>query len=141
MPKGNEEKWSYWRGMLRRQRGSGLSVRRFCVDEDLSYASFYRWKRKIAAKDSRRASNSEDDGKSRRVRADSGRNGRKHRRASGVAKSRTSTGAFIPVRVQAAGSSVLEVVHPRGHVVRVPAVFDAISLQQVLEVLDRLGGV
>jgi hypothetical protein len=43
------------------------------------------------------------------------------------------------VRLQAAAGNLLEVVHPRGHVVRVPAVFDESSLRQVLDVLDRQG--
>ena len=46
---------------------------------------------------------------------------------------------FIPVRLNAAESSVLEVVHPRGHVVRVPAVFDGDALRQVLHVLEQQG--
>jgi hypothetical protein len=129
MPKASEEKRSYWRGMLRRQRESGLSVRQFCADEDLSYASFYRWKRKIGPGDRRAVD------KSRRQVS------QHPPTLSRVAKPSGSTGAFIPVRVRAAGSSVLEVVHPRGHVVRVPAAFDAGSLQQVLDVLDRQGGV
>jgi hypothetical protein len=127
--------------MLRRQRESGLSVRQFCADEELSYASFYRWKREIAAKESRRASNSEEDGKSRlRGRAGSGRNSRNRRQASRVAEPNGSGAAFIPVRLQATAGGPLEVVHPRGHVVRVPAVFDENCLRQVLDVLDRQGG-
>jgi hypothetical protein len=141
MPKASEEKRSYWRGVLRRQRESGLSVRQFCADERLSDASFYRWKRKIAGKDSRRASNSEEEGESRpRAGASSGRGSRKRRQASRVAKPNGSTGAFIPVRLQATAGGLLEVVHPRGHVVRVPAVFDENCLRQVLDVLDRQGG-
>ncbi len=60
-----------------------------------------------------------------------------------------STAVFIPVRVKAATDSLpgvvsprgslLEVVHPRGYVVRVPAVFDEGSLRRVLDVLDRSG--
>jgi hypothetical protein len=141
MRKASEEKRSYWRGVLRRQRESGLSVRQFCADEELSYASFYRWKRKMAVKDCRRASNSEENGRrGPRTGAGSGRNGGKRRQAGRMAKQDGSVAAFIPVRVQAAGSP-LEVVHPRGYVVRVPAVFDADFLRQVLDVLDRQGDV
>jgi len=142
MPRAIAEKRSYWRGVLRRQRETGLSVRQFCTDEGLCYASFYRWKRKIAAKDSRRACSSEGDGKRRpRVGAKPGRNGRRRRQASRVAKRNGCAAAFIPVRLQAAAGNLLEVVHPRGHVVRVPAAFDEDSLRQVLDVLDRQGDV
>jgi len=139
MPETSEERRSYWRGVLRRQGESGLSVRQFCANEKLSDASFYRWKRKIAGADSRRASNLEG-GAGSQTRAGSGRDGRKHRQASRVAKPNGSTEAFIPVRLQAVAGGLLELVHPRGHVVRVPAAFDAGSLRQVLDVLDRQGG-
>ena len=43
-----------------------------------------------------------------------------------------------PCALQGTGS-LLEVVHPRGHVVRVPAGFDLQSLRQVLDLLDRQG--
>ena len=110
MSKASEEKRSYWRGVLRRQRESGLSVRQFCADEDLSDASFYRWKRKIAAGD-RRAADASQTGRLPNV-----------PQATPDRQSRTAVAAvFIPVRVQAAAGSLLEVVHPRGHVVRVPA--------------------
>jgi hypothetical protein len=35
----------------------------------------------------------------------------------------------------------IEVVHPRGHVVRVPAVFDATALGRVLAAIDGQTGV
>jgi hypothetical protein len=35
----------------------------------------------------------------------------------------------------------IEVLHPRGHVVRVPAVFDAAALGRVLAAIDGLTGV
>jgi len=138
MSKTIAEKQSYWRGVLRRQRESGVSVREFCVDAGVSDASFYRWKRKMAKKGGRAAGLTEENGRGRsRADARSGRNGRKGFRTSRVAKPNSRPAAFIPLRVQAAGGSLLEVVHPRGHVVRVPAVFDADSLRQVLDVLDR----
>lgn len=41
------EKEAFWRGVLDRQRTSGLSVRRFCLREEISEASFYAWRREI----------------------------------------------------------------------------------------------
>jgi hypothetical protein len=43
------------------------------------------------------------------------------------------------MRVSPAVGSLLEVVHPRGCVVRVPAAFDERSLREVLKVLDQQG--
>lgn len=125
MPKASAEKRSYWRGVVRRQRESGLSVRQFCTDESLSCAAFYRWKRKITAG-------------SRRVGGNSQRGLPTHAQASPIADHRGTRATFIPVRLQGTGS-LLEVVHPRGHVVRVPAGFDLQSLRQVLDLLDRQG--
>jgi len=124
MPRSNSEKEAYWRSVLRRQRKSGLSVREFCAEEQLSSASFYRWKRAMAEGDRQTAA-----GK-----------GRKGARANRIAKREERAAAFIPVRLAGAAGRVLEVVHPRGHVVRVPAAFDEDSLRQVLDVLDQQGG-
>jgi transposase-like protein len=121
MSKQSEEKRAYWRDVLERQRESGLSVRQFCREHQVSEASFHSWKRKIAGHD-------RDDA----VSSESG--DQKH-----LAKQTENAAVFIPVRVSAAAGSVLEIVHPRGHVLRVPAIFDEGSLRRVLEVLDQQG--
>ena len=126
MPEANVEKQEYWRSVLRRQKRSGLSVRQFCTEHRLSQASFYSWKRKIASRD-------------RQAGIRSGGKGRKRSRTQTVTKPDEKTAVFIPVRLGAAAGGVLEVVHPRGYVVRVPAVFDENSLRQVLHVLDGQG--
>ena len=38
-----------WRRRLRRQAISGLSIPEFCVREEVSTASFYAWRRRLAA--------------------------------------------------------------------------------------------
>lgn len=40
-----------WRQILARQAASGLSVREFCRRQKLTEASFYFWRRTIAARD------------------------------------------------------------------------------------------
>jgi hypothetical protein len=127
MPKASAEKEAYWRSVVRRQERSGLSVRQFCREEQLSEASFYGWKRKIASRDRHAGIGSE-------------RKGRKRSRAQTVTKPGEKAAVFVPVRLKAAASGVLEIVHPRGHVVRVPAVFDEDFLRQVLRVLDGQRG-
>ena len=126
MSKRSEEKRAYWRDLLERQRESGLSVRQFCREHQMSEASFHSWKRKIAGHDR------DDDASS-----ESGDQKQPARRQ--VAKQTENAAVFIPVRVSAAGGSALEIVHPRGHVLRVPAVFDEGSLRRVLEVIDQQG--
>jgi hypothetical protein len=44
---GGAGRWAFWRGVVRRQDGSGLSVGEFCRREDLSPSSFYRWRRRL----------------------------------------------------------------------------------------------
>ena len=126
MSKQSEEKRTYWREVLERQRESGLSVRQFCREHQLSEASFHSWKRKIAGHDRDDAASSENGDRKQPARKQ-------------VAKQAEDVAVFIPVRVSAAAGSVLEVVHPRGHVLRVPAAFDAGALRQVLGVLDQQG--
>jgi hypothetical protein len=40
-----------WRGWIRRQQESGLSVRAFCDLHDLAEPSFYGWRREIKRRD------------------------------------------------------------------------------------------
>jgi hypothetical protein len=41
----------FWRAMVGRWQGSGLSVRAFCQRHRLSQPSFYWWRRTLAARD------------------------------------------------------------------------------------------
>ena len=126
MSKRSEEKRAYWRSVLERQQESGLSVRQFCREHQVSEASFHSWKRKIAGRDRDVDTSSKDSGQRRLA-------------TRQVAKQSENAAVFIPVRLNASASSLLELVHPRGHVLRVPAVFDEGSLRQVLKVLDQQG--
>ena len=126
MSKRSEEKRAYWRDVLERQRESGLSVRQFCREHQVSEASFHSWKRRIAGDDRDDAASSEDGDQKLLAKKQ-------------VARQTENAAVFIPVRVSAAGGSALEIVHPRGHVLRVPAVFDEGALRRVLGVLDQQG--
>jgi len=44
-------KEAYWRGVVERQVTSGLSVRHFCRNEQLTESQFYAWRRTIAERD------------------------------------------------------------------------------------------
>ena len=41
----------FWREAVAGQRESGQSVRAFCVNRDVSEASFYAWRRELAERD------------------------------------------------------------------------------------------
>jgi hypothetical protein len=124
MPKPSPEKEVYWREMLRRQQRSGLSVRQFCSDEGLSEASFFSWRREIAKRDHKAGS---------RVAGRSSLQGKPANQAP------EPSSAFIPLRLTEDAASAIELMHPRGHVLRIPSGFDRDCLQRVLELLDREG--
>ena len=48
----SEERRRYWRGVLARQRRSGLSVAAFCRRHKVSPAAFFGWKRRLAGETS-----------------------------------------------------------------------------------------
>lgn len=127
MSKQSEERRVYWRSMLERQRASGLSVRQFCREERVSEASFHSWKSKFVSGD-------------RQVNASLEESSRKRPAKKQVGRQSEKAAVFIPLRVSTAAGSLLEVVHPRGYVVRVPAGFDEGTLGQVFDVLDHRGG-
>jgi hypothetical protein len=45
----------FWRQILRQWRRSGLSVRDFCAERDVSEPSFYAWRRTITERDAEAA--------------------------------------------------------------------------------------
>ncbi len=47
----DRNKAAFWRRVLRRQAGSGLSIRAWCRQQDLREPSFYWWRRKLARRD------------------------------------------------------------------------------------------
>ena len=113
----NAQKATYWRDILKRQAASGLSVRRFCLEQDLSEASFYGWRKKLA-----RQERDVVDGSLQST-------------TSGSANS-ASGGAFIPLTVGHC-EAALEIVHPVGYRVCVTGQVDNATLQQVFDVLDE----
>ncbi|MDX2037238.1 MAG: hypothetical protein SFX72_11355 [Isosphaeraceae bacterium] len=52
--KRDARKEAFWRDTIRRQAGSGLSVREFCRRHRLSEPSFHGWRRTLQERDARR---------------------------------------------------------------------------------------
>ena len=138
MAKRSVEKERYWRQVLQRQRKSGLSVRQFCLEQQLSEPSFHSWKRTVADRDWREQSATEDARRSiDPERSDEAPTSNPPGEAD---KQADAAAMFVPLKLSAAASSVIEVVHPRGYLLRVPATFDAHGLRQLLQILDQPGG-
>ena len=117
--KKNAQKEVYWRDTLKRQARSGLSVRRFCAERDVSEASFYAWRKKLARRGQGKIAVSSQPPETASANSANGQ-------------------AFIPLAVADSGPS-LEVVHPLGYRVRVTGEVNAKSLKQVLDALDQRG--
>jgi transposase-like protein len=41
----------FWRGTIRRQAQSGLSIRAFCQEHEIAEPSFFAWRRELARRD------------------------------------------------------------------------------------------
>ena len=116
----------YWRGVIRRQGDSGLGTKRFCAQEGIPEHRFYWRLRTLRQRGRHRARRASRDGGA----ADSGRD----------RDSQGDTSAFLPIALSFSVGAPIEVVHPRGHVVRVPASFDPVALKRILAVLDIASG-
>ncbi len=117
--KRNMQKEVHWRVIVKRQARSGLSVCRFCAERDISEASFYAWRKKLARRDREKVAAS---------------SGLSEKGAADCANDR----AFIPLAV-AEPQLAMEVVHPLGYRVRITGEVDAESLKRVLDALDQRG--
>lgn len=124
----------YWRRMIRRWEASGLGARRFCEREGLSEHRLHWWRRTLRQRDqgeARRSRGTEADGP---VRGGAGSPVRGRGDHEGDS-------AFLPVVLPFSVGVPIEVVHPRGHVIRVPAIFDPTALTRILAAIDAPAGV
>ena len=58
----SSEAESFWRSVHDKYRGSGLTVRAYCLRKDVSEASFYAWRKELAKRDSQRKSAARQQG-------------------------------------------------------------------------------
>lgn len=109
-------KEQFWRQQVRQWRHSGLTIRAFCIEHDLSEPSFYAWRRTIAQRDQQAG---------------------RRARPQPLPGPADAPPAFVPVQVVPAPAAALEVLLGQGRVVRVPPGFDATTLRQLLTVLEE----
>jgi hypothetical protein len=110
----------YWREVIQRLEASGLGTRRFCEREGVPERRLYWWRRRLRG----------DEGRSRRPTNIRSRSRVRHR------SNRQDGSPFLPVGIPVSLGVPIEVVHPRGHVIRVPAIFDMTALSHILAVID-----
>jgi hypothetical protein len=116
----DRSKERFWRTMVRQWRQSDLSIRDFCAEHQLAEPNFYAWRRTIAQRDLE-ARRQRGHGERRRAKA--------------------AQAVFVPVHVTdlpgLPAVPALEVVFSRGRILRVPGGFDAVTLRQLLAVLEE----
>lgn len=106
-------KEKYWRGVIRRQSKSSETIAAFCTREGVSAHRFYWWRRALRARDQQLAADAEQP-----------------------EQGEATVESFVPVRLPFLTQAAIEMVHPGGWVVRVPAGFDLPSLRRILVTLD-----
>jgi hypothetical protein len=109
----------YWRKLIGQKRDPGETVAQLCAREGVSVHQFYWWKRTLRTLKRRSMPN--------RPAANHGTPGEDH----------PAPNSFVPVRLPfSTPAPSIELVHPRGWVLRLPAGFDPQSLSQILAALD-----
>jgi transposase len=99
----------FWRRMLRQWQRSGLSVRAFCAEHDLSQPSFYAWRRTLAERD-----------------------------AQAIAFVPLEVlSAPRPLPTSDAAACGLELLLPGGRLLRIGPAFDAPTLRRLLALLEE----
>ncbi len=114
----NPAKEQFWRRVMSRFRGSGLTIRAFCDRERLSEPSFYAWRAELARRD-----------RAQRQRVDPV----KPRAACRQPR-------FVPVRIlddeEPRTLGAIEILLRGGRIVRVTPGFDGATLAQAVAVLE-----
>lgn len=115
--KKSREKETWWRGIVRRQELSDLSIRDFCAEEGISEPSFYAWRKKLRQRP-------DDDVETRR--------------SSRREQVSDDAPLFVPLKLVDA-AAMLEIVHPLGYRIQVTGDVNREALRQVIETLDERG--
>lgn len=123
-PARSAAKERFWRRHITRQAAGGLAIRAYCADHGLSEPSFYGWRRELAQRDRQTTRQ-----KARQTRRGPGR------RFVALTLERRATAS--PVTVATAPLGGLELVHPRGHVLRLGPGCDRDLLTAVLAALEQ----
>ena len=111
----------YWRGVVQRWEASGLGIRCFCQQEGLSENRLHWWRRTLRRRDVGQ------DLRPQKTKPGKPRHGHGNRQ---------NESPFLSVGLPFSVGDPIEVVHPRGHVLRIPAIFDASVLKRVLAAID-----
>jgi transposase-like protein len=116
------ERERYWRGVIKKQRASGLSVAEFCRRNDVADALFYRWRRRLAELDAQ-----QDSGPMAADRINEA--------------DRQAAARFVPIQLPSPPVPAgFEIVRADGLRVLVPAAFEGEALRELLRALEEVPG-
>jgi hypothetical protein len=121
----------FWRVVLRKQRRSGLTVRAYCGQEQISEASYYAWRREIA----RRDLEPQAPAKQQRGLTSNGASFPRARRPPAVPPVFQEL-AILGDDGRRGAPACLEIVLPDGCQVRVPSEVDRTLLGDVIAMLE-----
>ena len=113
----SEVKERWWREHVTAWQRSELSIRQYCLQQQLSEPNFYAWRRELA----RRAEMSSTTTKP-------------------VPHVKPSSVTWMPVTVTSSPEPVVEVQLPTGAVLRVPAGVESVTLERILTALHQATG-
>lgn len=116
------ERERYWRGVIKKQRASGLSVAEFCRRNDVADGLFYRWRRRLAELDAQQDSGPK--AVDRRNEAD-----------------REAAARFVPIELPPPPVPAgFEIIRANGLRVLVPAEFEGEALRELLRAIEEVPG-
>ena len=118
----------YWRNLLGRSRKTGETIAQFCARQRVPVHQYYWWQRKLRQRDHQSATGTKTIASG---------HGRPRLTDAGASNGQRQQAAFVPVRLAFSVNPPIEVVHPKGWVVRVPVGFDPLSLGRIMATLDR----
>jgi len=111
----SEAKERLWREQVSSWQRSGLTIREYCLQHQLSEPNFYAWRRELARRDE----------------------------LAGVPttpalRTKPSSVTWMPVTVNSSTLPLVEVQLPTGIVLRVPADVESVTLERILTVLHQM---
>ena len=142
----NVGRGSYWRSVFEQYADSGLSIRRFCQEKDISQSTFFAWRKKLnrgpsLARSDRALANTRSRGGRSPMKQPAGINDVSPSTRRDDPQASNSGTSFVAVKLPVASalaeSEPIEVVHPLGYVVRVASGANLDCLARIFQILDQ----
>ncbi len=114
----SEAKERLWREQVLSWQRSGLTIREYCLQHQLSEPSFYAWRRELARRDELTVAP-----------------------ATPAPRSKASSVTWMPVTVTSSTPPLIEVQLPTGTVLRIQAGVESVTLERILRALHQVSSV